>query len=379
MPKQNSASPSVQSALLFIPDISGFTEFVSTMEIQHAQSIVGELLEIIMESNQLGLQVTAVEGDAIFFYRLGKSPQLQELLQQVQHMFTRFHEQLIRYDHERICPCGACTTAKHLKLKFFVHYGEVSSYNVKEHHQLFGKEVILIHRLMKNNVNKKEYTLLTNAVLEQNNSANGHPLYNEAAAGSEQYDVGDVHFKVIDLTSLREEIKVTEPVAVHLSDKAKVSFSEERLLQLPVEHIFLAIFDLPRRAHWFEGVKGIEILKKPGVNRSGTTHRCIASTGGNPVFVTEKGGGNEREITLIEMDPKGMGGSKFYLQKKGENETLLKWDMLVNRNFFISRMFDLFMKRKMQKLLAKSVDNLAQYCSTTNFTEQPNTQAVAVH
>lgn len=255
MPKQNSASPSVQSALLFIPDISGFTEFVSTMEIQHAQSIVGELLEIIMESNQLGLQVTAVEGDAIFFYRLGKSSQLQELLQQVQHMFTRFHEQLIRYDHERICPCGACTTAKHLKLKFFVHYGEVSSYNVKEHHQLFGKEVILIHRLMKNNVNKKEYTLLTNAVLEQNNSAKSHPLYNEAAAGSEQYDVGDVHFKVIDLTSLREEIKVTEPVAVHLSDKAKVSFSEERLLQLPFEHIFLAIFDLPRRAHWFEGVK----------------------------------------------------------------------------------------------------------------------------
>src|SRR4029077_6763543 len=102
-------------------------------------------------------------------------------------MFTRFHQQLQRYDHERICPCGACTSALNLKLKFFVHYGEVSSYNVKEHHQLFGKEVIVLHRLMKNNLNKKEYTLLTNSVLEQNDSSNGHSLYKEAVPAMEQY------------------------------------------------------------------------------------------------------------------------------------------------------------------------------------------------
>jgi hypothetical protein len=366
MPKQMTNEPTVQSALLFMPDISGFTEFVSTTEIQHAQSIVGELLEIIMESNQINLQVSAIEGDAIFFYRLGKAPALAQLLEQVQHMFTQFHQQLQRYDHERICPCGACTSATHLKLKFFVHYGEVSKYNVKEHHQLFGKEVIVLHRLMKNNLNKKEYTLLTNSVLEQNDASNGHSLYNEAAPAMEQYDVGDIHFKVIDLSVLHPQIAAIKPPAVHLSDKAKVSFTEERVLKTPIEKVFLSIFDLPRRVNWFEGVKGIEILKKPGVNRVGTTHRCIASTGGNPVFITEQGNGNEKEITLIEMDPKGMGGSKFYLQKKGEKQTLIKWDMLVNRNFFISLMFDLIMKGKMKRLLAKSVDNLQLYCSKTD-------------
>lgn len=369
MPKQAAAEPTVQSALLFMPDISGFTEFVSTTEIQHAQSIVGELLEIIIESNQLNLQVNAIEGDAIFFYRFGKAPALEQLLEQVKLMFTRFHEQLLRYDNERICPCGACTAAKHLKLKFFVHFGEVSSYNVKEHHQLFGKEVIVIHRLMKNNLNRKEYTLLTDSLLEQNDSLNEHALYKEATPAMEQYDVGDIHFKVISLEALRQQVKITQPAAVHLSDNTKVSFTEERVLEQPIEKVFLSIFDLPRRAHWFEGVKGIEILEKPGVNRAGTTHRCIASTGGNPVFVTEKGGGNEKEIILVEMDPKGMGGSKFYLQKKGESQTLLKWDMLVNQNFFISLMFDLVMKRKMKRLLAKSVDNLKQYCSKTNFND----------
>jgi len=127
----------------------------------------------------------------------------------------------------------------------------------------------------------------------------------------EQYDVGDIHFKVIDLTELRDQIEAVEPVAIHLSEKTKVSFSEERLLDSPIEKVFLSIFDLPQRANWLEGVKGVNVLKKPGVNRSGTVHQCIADTGGNPIFITESGNGNDKEITFVEMDPKGMGGSKF--------------------------------------------------------------------
>jgi hypothetical protein len=315
--------------------------------------------------------VSAIEGDAIFFYRLGEPSALHQLLEQVKLMFTKFHQQLKRYDHERICPCGACTSAKRLQLKFFAHYGEVSVYNVKEHHQLFGKDVIILHRLLKNNLNKKEYALLTNSVVGQSDSSNGHALYGEAVSAMEQYDVGDIHFKVIDLEYLYQQIKAEEPEAIHLSDNAKVSFTEERVLEAPLEKVFLSIFDLPQRANWFEGVKGITILKKPGVNRAGTTHQCIASTGGNPIFVTERGGGNEKEVTFIEMDPKGMGGSKYYLEKKGEHQTLLKWDMLVNKHFLISTMFNWFMKRKMKKLLAKSVDNLQEYCNKDNFSDQP--------
>jgi len=93
---------------------------------------------------------------------------------------------------------------------------------------------------------------------------------------------------VIDLAGLREQVSIEEPVHNHLSDKTNVSFSEERVLDIPMEKVFLSIFDLPQRANWFEGVKGIEVLKKPGVNRSGTTHRCIASTGGNPVLLQNR-------------------------------------------------------------------------------------------
>ena len=41
--------------LIFIPDISGFTEFVNQTAIEHSQHIISELLEIIIDANQLEL------------------------------------------------------------------------------------------------------------------------------------------------------------------------------------------------------------------------------------------------------------------------------------------------------------------------------------
>ena len=171
MPKQVVSEQAVQPDLLFMPGISGFTEFVNKMEIIYAQSIIGELLEVIMEGNQINLQVSEIEGDTIFFYRLGNAPKMEQLLEQVQLMFIRFNQQLQRYDHKRICPCGACKAGKGLKLKLFAHFGEVTSYNVKEHHQLFGKDVIVLHRLLKNSLDKKEYALFTNSVFEKAGSS----------------------------------------------------------------------------------------------------------------------------------------------------------------------------------------------------------------
>src|SRR3954470_12294798 len=100
MATSTATNTGVQQALLFMPDISGFTEFVNTNEIIHAQSIIQEVLEIIVESNKINLQVGEIEGDAVFFYRMGDRPGMQELLDQVQTMFTRFHQHLTLFDKQ---------------------------------------------------------------------------------------------------------------------------------------------------------------------------------------------------------------------------------------------------------------------------------------
>src|SRR6185295_7933531 len=109
--------------LLFIPDISGFTRFVSEMEIDHSRLIIQELLEVVINANQIGLEISEIEGDAILFYKFGESPDLKELYKQVEKMFRDFHRHLSTYDYRRFCQCKACTAAIDLTLKVITHYG----------------------------------------------------------------------------------------------------------------------------------------------------------------------------------------------------------------------------------------------------------------
>jgi hypothetical protein len=44
------------SGLLFIPDISGFTRFVTEMEIEHSRMIIAELLEVVTDAISIGLE-----------------------------------------------------------------------------------------------------------------------------------------------------------------------------------------------------------------------------------------------------------------------------------------------------------------------------------
>ncbi|MFQ5445796.1 MAG: DUF2652 domain-containing protein, partial [Saprospiraceae bacterium] len=88
----------VQNALIFIPDISGFTRFVADVEISHSQHIIGELLDTLIGANETGLEVSEIEGDAILFYRFGEAPPAEALLAQVRRMFVDFHAHLRRYE-----------------------------------------------------------------------------------------------------------------------------------------------------------------------------------------------------------------------------------------------------------------------------------------
>jgi len=133
--------------LLFIPDISGFTNFVTNTEIEHSRHIIQELLELLIDSNQLGLEISEVEGDAILFYKFGEIPELNAIYSQVEKMFSSFHEHLKMYEDRRTCHCRACVSIINLTLKVITHYGEFTGYKVKNFNKLIGKDVIIAHQL----------------------------------------------------------------------------------------------------------------------------------------------------------------------------------------------------------------------------------------
>lgn len=53
---------------LVIADISGYTQFLTSSELDHANGIIGELLNAVIASIQAPLSVSSIEGDAVFMY-----------------------------------------------------------------------------------------------------------------------------------------------------------------------------------------------------------------------------------------------------------------------------------------------------------------------
>ena len=196
--------------LLFIPDLSGFTTFVNELEIAPSRFISERLLEVLSDANQLGLEISEVEGDAILFYRFGSSPDLQELYAQVQRMFCDFHRSLRNADPGSKCSCTPCSTAvEALSLKVVTHYGEFTSYNVKAFSKLVGKDVIVAHQLLKNDVPSREYWLVTSSVVPDQAPL---PLtdWMKWDRSVKRTENGEISFHYAPLLQLREAIK-TEP------------------------------------------------------------------------------------------------------------------------------------------------------------------------
>jgi hypothetical protein len=56
--------------LLLLVDISGYTKFMveHDKELRHSQTIVGELLESLIDQVDVPLRISSIEGDALFLY-----------------------------------------------------------------------------------------------------------------------------------------------------------------------------------------------------------------------------------------------------------------------------------------------------------------------
>jgi len=189
--------------LIFIPDISGFTNFVNSVEIDHSQHIIHELLEVILDANQLDLNVSEIEGDAILFYKFGESPDLNLAYEQVERMFLLFHKHLEWYESKRTCHCNACISAINLTLKVITHYGAFKEYKIRNFRKLIGKDIIVAHQLLKNDISNHEYWLISNSLSEK--IPNIFKPWMQWNFGSKQVDQTEIFFHFVLLGPLKEK------------------------------------------------------------------------------------------------------------------------------------------------------------------------------
>lgn len=160
--------------LLCIPDISGFTQFVSEAEFELSTKIIPSLLNKIIYSNEIGLKISEIEGDAVLFFKQGPLPEYDDMIAQCKYFYSEFYKQLDVLRKRYRNDMDTDQIPQVLGLKIILHYGkEIGMVPVGNHIKLMGEDVIVAHRLLKNDIPSEEYLLISNDLLETYKGING--------------------------------------------------------------------------------------------------------------------------------------------------------------------------------------------------------------
>jgi Protein of unknown function (DUF2652) len=157
----------IRRAVLVIADIGGYTDYMSwnRLHLAHAQQTVADLLESVIDAGK-GLKLAKLEGDAAFFWAPDGDAKVL-ICERLSGMHRSFRARRERMTKDVSCTCASCEQLDRLSLKFVAHEGEVAEQKVKRRLELAGVDVILVHRMLKNQVPVQEYVLMTDPVAER--------------------------------------------------------------------------------------------------------------------------------------------------------------------------------------------------------------------
>jgi hypothetical protein len=162
--------PKPELAYFAIADISGYTNFLAGVELEHAQDIIADFMDTVVKGLRPPFRLAKFEGDAAFVYVVAEKVDASLLQDAIESAYFRFRRRLRDVKQASTCECKACLAMSGLDFKFVVHHGEMVKQRMGGREELAGRDVILVHRLLKNTVNEKvgsrAYVLYTDACIQ---------------------------------------------------------------------------------------------------------------------------------------------------------------------------------------------------------------------
>ncbi|MBI4315395.1 MAG: DUF2652 domain-containing protein [Chloroflexi bacterium] len=206
--------PKAQRGYFLLADISGYSTYVAQTELEHAQEVLTELLELLVGRLTSKLILSKLEGDAVFVHlpeeQLARGDTLLDLIDAT---YGAFRDRVEGIRRRTTCECRACQAIPLLDLKFIVHHGDYITQNVSGIRELLGTDVNLVHRLLKNHVAEatgwRSYALFS----RQSLTRLGLTLANLHEA-TETYDLGAVDTLALDLLPRYREMVDARQVVV---------------------------------------------------------------------------------------------------------------------------------------------------------------------
>jgi hypothetical protein len=191
-----------------ITDISGYTEYLTKSELEHANLALQNLFDAQLQQIKFPMHISGFRGDAILIY-IPESELIkpQSFLEMMENLYIVFSETLRQMAINSTCPCKACKNMNLLDLKMCVHYGEYIIQRLGDKEELLGTDVIVPHRMLKNHVIEKTgisaYAIFSEAAANKLNLAS---LCDPLISHHETYEhLGDVRLYVHDLHAAWEK------------------------------------------------------------------------------------------------------------------------------------------------------------------------------
>ncbi len=156
---------------LLIADSSGFTQFLTSSEQDHANPILQLLLTSLPEQVGEPLHFWKMEGDAVRAYSTQQEfPSGETFLTVCENLYNPFANRRQSIIANTSCPCRACANVTMLDLKIMAHHGNFDEIQVVPVKDISGADVILVQRMAKTDVHAatgvRSYALFSDAAVE---------------------------------------------------------------------------------------------------------------------------------------------------------------------------------------------------------------------
>ncbi len=258
---------------ILIADITGYSRFLNESELVHAEQTLSALLELLVQQTRPPLVVSKLEGDAVFSYGLDSTGlQGQAFIESIEACYVEFRRALDLMVLNTTCPCNACANISSLDLKFFVHYGEFVVGEIAGRSELHGRDVNVLHRLLKNSVTSDTgiaaYAMYTDQAVE----ALGLEALTEGMARHRgtYADVGAVTSWIQDLAPVWEHAMADRSVDLAADEAIEVSAT----IALPVDVVWSYLIDTDYRQILI-GSDRMELREtRKGRAGEGSAYRC---------------------------------------------------------------------------------------------------------
>ena len=244
------------NATILIPDISGFTEFMTSTELEHGSHAISFLLDAIIQAVGDEYEISEIEGDAVLMFKRGPAPTKKEILDICLKIFNAFHYQRKWMQQHTICPCGACQAIINLTLKFIAHHGMIGEMRIGRFITLSGTDVIIAHRLLKNSVPSHEYLLLSEKLLNNvpDSSEDFEMEWNDLS--DEFASIGKVNYHFARLEEARK--KTPDPPMPETHYQTDNTSQLETTIAANFRDVYMILMNIPSRAKWVPGLLKVE-------------------------------------------------------------------------------------------------------------------------